>query len=127
VRRNRKTEETKGGKKKEKGQLIIHFTVLADGDIVENSTDIDLMDPKNDTRLNKIFSDELNERITSSLYTIQHGYQTDVLEIGEILHQQKPKEWKKLSAHWDQEFPKVKFVIQTKVKTNHIGMTGKLH
>ncbi|WML55846.1 Ger(x)C family spore germination protein [Neobacillus sp. PS3-12] len=113
--------------KKEKGQLVIHFTVLADGDIVENSTDIDLMDPKNDTRLNKIFSDELNKRITSSLYTIQHRYQTDVLEIGEILHQQKPKEWKKLSAHWDQEFPKVKFVIQTKVKTNHIGMTGKLN
>jgi spore germination protein KC len=112
--------------KKENHQLVFHVTANAEGDIIENSTDIDLMDPRNDARINKAFSDELRRHIYSSLKIIQHRYRSDILEIGEILHQQNPKEWKKLSPHWDQEFPKIKFVIHTNVKTNNIGLTGKL-
>jgi spore germination protein KC len=112
--------------KKEHGQLVMHVNAQAEGNIVENTTDLDLLNPKNDPRVNHAFSDELYKRMITTLNTIQHQYKSDVLSFGEIIHQEYPKEWKKLSTHWDEEFPKLKVIIHAKVTTKHIGMGNQI-
>jgi spore germination protein KC len=112
--------------KKEHGQLVMHVNAQAEGNIIENTTDLNLMNPKNDPRVNHAFSDELYKRMITTLNTIQHRYKSDVLNFGEIIHQEYPKEWKKLSTHWDEEFPKLKVIIHTKITFKHIGMGGQM-
>jgi spore germination protein KC len=112
--------------KKDHGRLVMHVNAQAEGNIVENTTDLDLMNPENDPRVNQALSDELYKRMITTLNTIQHRYKSDVLNFGEIIHQEYPKEWKKLSTHWDEEFPKLKVIIHTKVTSKHIGMGSQV-
>jgi spore germination protein KC len=117
---------TKLHPKKEQGQVIMHVNTEATGDVIENTTGLDLGKPENDAIVNQAFSAELQRRICASLYTIQHQYKTDVLGFAEILHKEDLPEWKKLSNTWDQEFPKLKVTLHAKVKIRQIGMINHI-
>jgi spore germination protein KC len=112
--------------KKERGQLVMYVNANAVGDIIENTTGLDLGNPENDPVINQALADELRTRIRSSMEAIQHQYKSDVVGFAEIIHQTYPNDWKTLSEHWDQEFPKLKVVIQTKVRSRHIGMVDQV-
>ncbi|UOF88854.1 Ger(x)C family spore germination protein [Fodinisporobacter ferrooxydans] len=116
---------TKIKAKKEHGQIVMYYRANAEDDISENDTPLDLTKPKNIKYLEQFLSKDLEERIRTTLDDIQHRYKSDVAEFGPIVHRTYPQDWKKIKNNWNQDFSKMKVVVQTNVTIRRIGMSGQ--
>ncbi|UOF88858.1 Ger(x)C family spore germination protein [Fodinisporobacter ferrooxydans] len=112
--------------KKENDKIVLYVKADADDDIIENTAGLDLTKPQNVSFIEQMLSKDLRDRIRIALDEIQHRYKSDVVDFGEVIHRTYPKDWQALSKNWDQEFPNLKVVIQTKVKVHRIGLVGHI-
>lgn len=49
----------------------------------------------------------------------------DLLGIGEVIHREHPKEWKKLKKNWQQIYPHIQFQIEVKSRIEHSNLISK--
>lgn len=117
--------KTKFQVKKEGKQIVIHAAIRADEDVMENTTALDLTQPRNVDFVEKITGDELLERIQAALKEIQISYKADVIGFGKMIDRTYPEVWKAMRDSWDYEqFPKLKVVIDAKINIQGIGVSG---
>jgi spore germination protein KC len=108
-----------------KGQQI-GFTVelSGEGELGENNTDLDLDKLKNLEYLQKEMEKQAKEQIEETITKVQKKYKVDIFGFGEVLHKQKPMEWKSLKKEWDHHFAKADITVKVDLKINRIGMSG---
>ena len=90
--------------------------------IDENSSRIDLGDPKSIHYAEKAIENSIKERFQIVLNKIQKQLQSDVLGLGTAVYRKYPKEWQeKYKDNWDEEFPELNVRVACKVWIPRVG------
>lgn len=120
--------------KKNRTRLIPHIegdkwniTVKIDteDDIVQNTTPLNVVDPKHTPILEKSLGDYIEQRIRSALALAQKKWNADIFGFSDVFRRSYPKEWRKAKEHWDEIFPNIEVKVEPKVKVLRPGMMGK--
>ncbi|MDD9271928.1 Ger(x)C family spore germination protein [Paenibacillus sp. GCM10023248] len=105
-------------------QWTMVIKIKTEGDMVQNGTSLDPMNPDFMTILDKAFGDDVRERIEYSIYELQQRLKVDILDFAKEFHRKYPKEWSKAKDRWDELFPQV----QTKIEVEaHIIRPGLIN
>lgn len=58
---------------------------------------------------------KMEEEMLKVIRLAQQKYKQDIFGFGRIIHEQMPREWKKLEPDWDEQFSKLKVTVEAKV------------
>lgn len=98
--------------------------VKTHGDIVQNGTLLDPMNPDLLAILEKEFKDNVKERIQLAIHEVQHKWKVDIFDFAREFHRKYPKRWEKEKHHWDKRFPKVAVNIQIDARILRSGLVN---
>jgi len=93
-------------------------------DIIQNSTNWDLMNPEFDKRLEVELQREIGNRVRAALNTVQKNMKADIFGFAEAFHRKYPDLWRKEKDHWGAIFPTVEVSIETRASIRRSGMTS---
>ena len=103
------------------GQVTIRIDAEAEADVGEQTTTLDLSDPKVLEAVERQMAAEVRERIELALSRMREA-NVDAAGLGELIHQQQPQVWKRLEKEWKQgKYQKTPVVVRA---TAHIRRTG---
>lgn len=105
------------------GQPSFNFQVKALARILENTTNLDLSNPKNLDRLNEIVVHKLEDLYKSLFKKLQTEYQTDSIGLGAMIYKKNPNYWEKIKGNWGNIYKAQK--MNWEVKADIIG-TGTI-
>lgn len=94
------------------GQWKIIVKSRAKGEIIENETNIDLMNPRVVRKVEKQMEDDIRKRIHKSFNKIQKDMNADIVDIAGIFRRKYPNEFKKVKNHWDEKFKTIQLDIE---------------
>lgn len=102
--------------------LTMHVSIDTTAVIYNNSSKMNLSDPKVIYDLEKMTENQLQERIQIALDKLQQELRCDVLGFGTAVYQKYPKEWKeKYKDDWDEVFPELNVEVACKVPLQRVG------
>ncbi|WP_246061694.1 Ger(x)C family spore germination protein [Paenibacillus oralis] len=104
----------------DKWKMIVR--VNTHGDIIQNGTSMDPMNPKLLKEMSKGFEEDVQERIMSAFNEVQLRYKADIFEFGKAFHRKYPKQWEKVQDHWDMQFFKVQVIPKVKANITKPGL-----
>ncbi|TBL80283.1 Ger(x)C family spore germination protein [Paenibacillus thalictri] len=96
--------------------------IETEDDVMQNTTNLDLTNPKLSDSLEKQLAEDIERRIKDALVQPQKELNADIFDFAEAFHRKYPKEWRKAKARWDELFPKVEVKIEAKAKIMRTGM-----
>ncbi|MDQ8734180.1 Ger(x)C family spore germination protein [Paenibacillus sp. LHD-38] len=108
--------------KMEGDKWMMTIKVSAEGDIIQNGTVLNPMNPKLLEKMDKAFEDDVRERIEQALREVQHKNKVDILGFATAFHRKYPKQWEKNKDHWDELFPKVEVTIDVDASIQRPGL-----
>ncbi|BCJ87302.1 Ger(x)C family spore germination protein [Effusibacillus dendaii] len=94
-------------------------------DIVENTTDLDLADPKHIEELETELGSDIKHRVNMALAQAQKKMNADIFNFADTFYRKYPKEWNQNKDRWDEIYPNVEVKLETNPKVARPGMTGK--
>lgn len=106
------------------GRWIMNLNINMEGDIVQNETNLNLMNENILKKMKSQFEETLKERVAQTVEKIQQEYKADVIGFGKRFHQKYPKEWKKVREKWDEQFAQVKVNVNVYAKVRRSGYIG---
>ncbi len=108
------------------GELSLRAKVRVNADLYENSSKMDLSNPREVLFLEKKLGEAIEDRIQVTLDKAQNKFKSDIFGFGTAVQRKYPKEWEnKFKARWDQEFPKLPAKINVDVTVDRTGLTKK--
>lgn len=105
----------------ENGVWIMKIRAKTEGDIIQNGTTRNPMNPQFVQSMERSFAQDVKERIQYALYEVQRQWKTDIVDFASKFHQKYPKEWEKNKARWDEIFPQVKTEIAVEASIQRPG------
>ncbi|WP_241236172.1 Ger(x)C family spore germination protein [Brevibacillus marinus] len=99
--------------------------IEATDDIIENTTDLDLSNPKHIERLQAELEADINRRVKKALNQAQKELNADIFQFADAFYRKYPKEWAQNKDRWDDIFPAVRVSLQTDLRVRKPGLTGK--
>ncbi|MDQ0194279.1 Ger(x)C family spore germination protein [Paenibacillus wynnii] len=90
---------------------MMEIQVRATGDIIQNGTDLNPMNPKLLKKMESAFEKDINTRIKLAIQEVQKQKKTDILGFANAFHRKYPKQWEKNKDRWDVLYPQVKVTI----------------
>ena len=109
-----------------RGELSLRVKVRVNADLYENSSKMDLSNPREVLFLEKKLGEAIEKRIQVTLDKAQNKFKSDIFGFGTAVQRKYPKEWEnKFKARWDQEFPKLPAKINVDVTVDRTGLTKK--
>lgn len=93
-------------------------------DVVQNTTNINLVDPEVTERMENQLEAEIAKRVRTALVQPQTQLNADIFGFAEAFHRKYPKEWKKAKDRWDEIFPKVEVTIVARSKILRTGLAS---
>lgn len=104
------------------GKPVIHIVVKAQANIGEVDADVDVLDPMVIMELEKQANAAIKEEIESSIKKLQE-MKSDIYGFGNVIHQDRPKLWKKVAADWtDRTFPTLESVVKVDLHIHRLGL-----
>lgn len=110
--------------KNKDGTIGIKLKVNATGCLEGNETAVDMSSLENIQKLSELAEEAISADIESSIKQAQ-ALSADVFGFGESIRRDYPKEFEKIKDNWDQEFVKLKPVLEVEVFLNCTGGIGK--
>lgn len=108
--------------KMEGDKWLMTIKVKAEGDIIQNGTALNPMNPELLEKMNKAFQEDIRDRIELALREVQQKYNTDILGFATAFHRKYPKQWDKNKDRWDELFPKVEVKIEIDASIKRPGL-----
>ncbi|CRK83272.1 Ger(x)C family spore germination protein [Neobacillus massiliamazoniensis] len=105
------------------GKWNILAKITSEGTIVQNGSNLDIMNPNITKRIEKALEKDIKQRINLSLTQVKKGMNVDVFGFADAFHRKYPKEWKKEKDHWDEILTQVDVKIDIKTKVLRPGLT----
>lgn len=106
----------------EDGTWKMTVKVKTEGDIIENGTNLNLMNPKLLDMVQEALRDDIENRIQLALKQVQKGMKADVFGFGREYHRKYPQEWKKVKDRWEEVFPTVKVAVDVEAYIRRPGL-----
>ncbi|KAB2337271.1 Ger(x)C family spore germination protein [Cytobacillus depressus] len=100
---------------------IMKIKIETEGTVIQNNTNFNLANPNDLKLVEKALTDEIKKRIELVLPKIQNELEADVVGFAKKFHRKYPKQWNKVSQHWDEVFPNIKLNYDFK---GHIRREG---
>ncbi len=94
-------------------------------DIIENTTGLDLADPKYIKELETELATGIEHRVHMALTQAQKEMKADIFGFADAFYRNYPKEWNRNKNRWDDIYPNLKVMLETEPKIYRPGMTGK--
>lgn len=101
---------------------LMTVKVKAEGDMIQNGTHLNPMNPKLLKEMDQAFQDDIRERIKLALREVQHKNKTDILGFATAFHRKYPKQWESNKDRWDERFPKVEVKIDVNASIKRPGL-----
>jgi len=104
------------------GQVSFTTKFSAYATVVEAGCPFTINNEEEVTELKDSIEKKLKKEIEHTVKKIQTEYKTDVLELGKVLNNEYPSEWKKIADDWDDVFQTVdiKVAVSIKVKDSSL-------
>ncbi|MFD1177038.1 Ger(x)C family spore germination protein [Paenibacillus puldeungensis] len=103
---------------------MMTIKVKSEGDIEENNTLLNPLNPKYLAVMNKGFEKDVKERIELAINEVQRKQKVDVLDFAKAFHRKYPRQWEKMKERWAEQFPKVRVNIEVHASINRPGLTS---
>lgn len=94
------------------------------GDIIQNTTNLDMSDPNRIVELEQDFNAYMKTKLEETVSIVQKKMKTDVLGFARAFHRKYPDEWKEAKDDWADRFPRVKVTLDLEVKIQRKGLSG---
>ncbi len=107
---------------------LVKIKLKVDGDIAisENSSRLDLSDPRVLRSLSPIFEEAVKTRIQLTIAKVQTDYQSDIFGFGQAIYRANPKKWKEsYKKNWPKTFQKLEVEITPTITINGTGFSTK--
>ncbi|MBD3919799.1 Ger(x)C family spore germination protein [Paenibacillus sp. PR3] len=102
-------------------QWMIKVKVNVEGDMLQNGTAYNPVDPQLLAKMDKAFEKDVRDRIELTVQQAQHKFNADIFDFAKAFHRKYPKQWEKEKGNWDKRFPQVKVTMDI---TAHILRSG---
>jgi len=103
------------------GNPEIDVNIQITGNLGEVDCSIDLSKEETLKMLEKLYEEQVEKSISKSIMVVQDKFGSDIFGFGATIHQQNPKEWKKIKDQWDEEFTEIPVNIKVKMTIRHFG------
>jgi spore germination protein KC len=105
----------------------MHIKTNADLEVIQNTTKLNLFDPKiiKEAQQKVVFEVEQRERLAFS--EVQKKLNADIFGFAEEFERKYPQIWKQKKAEWNEIFPQVAVTFDTKVKIKRTGLGTAKH
>jgi spore germination protein KC len=107
----------------ENGKWKMTVKVASEDDVVQNATNLDLMNPTVVKGLQQEAQKDLEKRVIWALKEVQKGMNADIFGFAEAFHRQYPKQWSAAKDRWDLIFPSVEVKVDAKVFVHRPGVS----
>lgn len=102
--------------------LTMHVSIETTAVIYNNSSKLNLSDPKVIYDVEKMTENRLQERIQITLDKLQKQLRCDVLGFGTAVYREYPEEWReKYKDNWDEAFPELSVEVACKAALPRVG------
>lgn len=102
-------------------RVIVRIHVKGKAGIKETARHLDLSNPEELGKLTQSLNDEVSELIANMVRKVCRTYNSDMLGIGERIHQRQPEQWKKLQSRWSEELLKLEPRVSADMTVIHVG------
>lgn len=109
----------------EKGNWSVTVDVNVDGLLVQNGSNLDIMDPSSTKLAESYLKRGMERDIRAAISEVRNGMGTDAFGIAESFHRKYPAEWKKVKDHWERFFPFVSVNVDIHIKLKDPGLMTK--
>lgn len=107
------------------GEWIMMIKVKTEGAVIQNSTVLNLDDPKQVKKVEKAFGKQIEDRMRKAIEESQ-DMGVDAAHFGKEFHRKYPKQWKKVKNHWEEEvFQEVKIEFDIDAHIRSRGFVGE--
>ncbi|MBD0379506.1 Ger(x)C family spore germination protein [Paenibacillus sedimenti] len=105
----------------ENGKWTITLRAITEDDIIQNATNLDLMNPIFLRQLEVHLEEDIQNRVQMALDQVQKKMNADIFDFAEAFHRGYPNEWNKAKERWDEIFPEVEVNFEVKAKVRRPG------
>ncbi|ULL13176.1 Ger(x)C family spore germination protein [Paenibacillus sp. H1-7] len=103
-------------------QWRMTIKVYTEGDLVQNGTVLDPMDPNLLKSMEESFANDVTERIRLALREAQERLKVDMFGFATEYYRKYPKQWEAVKDHWDDTFPDVKVKVEVEAHILRPGL-----
>ncbi|MGO4544693.1 Ger(x)C family spore germination protein [Paenibacillus sp. 2TAB23] len=107
------------------GKWIMRVKVRSEGNLLQNTSDIDFMNPKQHAEIVKLANEEVKFSISNTMRILQKKYKVDVLQFGDEFRKKYPKQWSKVKSDWSTAFQQVQLELDVMVNVPRPGVLNK--
>lgn len=106
----------------ENGKWKITLKSESYSDIVQNTTDLNVSDPAVVKSLEHQLTEKIDKRIRLAQKQVQEGMKADIFGFAEAFHRKYPDIWNKEKGRWDEIYPNIEVIYETKNKIRRQGL-----
>jgi spore germination protein KC len=106
------------------GKWIITVKAETEDDIMQNGTELDMMDAKVSKMLEAEMEKAIKNKINKAIVQVQKKLRADIFGFADVFHRSYPKQWNEVKDHWDEIFPEIEVVIEVKANIRRPGMSN---
>ncbi|MNI08801.1 Spore germination protein B3 precursor [compost metagenome] len=103
----------------------IAVDIETDDNVLQNTTNQDLMDPNVVKEVERITNKEIEARVRTAIDQLQKGMNADIIGFSEAFHRHYPKQWNRVKNKWDEQFPKIEIQITSHSRIRRPGNVSK--
>ncbi|MFJ7726492.1 Ger(x)C family spore germination protein [Neobacillus sp. NPDC097160] len=103
---------------------VIHIAIEDEGWISEANTNVDLMNPTEIEKIDRLIEKEIKRQILATVKEAQK-MKADILGFGESVHRKDPKLWNKLKENWGDHFANLEVTVEVNSFTRREGIRTK--
>jgi len=102
-------------------QLTVRIRLDGVGFVTENVTRWALSYGSNLLEYEAAVNRHLEQQANKVVHRLQHEIKADAVGLGAVIHRQLPSHWNRISHDWVEHYPKVKVVVEARVRLAHTG------
>ncbi|MFK9090522.1 Ger(x)C family spore germination protein [Bacillus salipaludis] len=103
---------------------VIHIAIEDEGWISEANTNVDLMNPTEIEKIDRLIEKEIKRQILATVKEAQK-MKADIFGFGESVHRKDPKLWNKLKENWGDHFANLEVTVEVNSFTRREGIRTK--
>ncbi|UFJ39140.1 Ger(x)C family spore germination C-terminal domain-containing protein [Brevibacillus humidisoli] len=103
---------------------VFRFTVKAKGRVMENTTNLDLSNPRIISDVTDAFAKTIKQEYERLLKKLQKTCKTDSASMGAMIYRSHPAYWRKIEADWPDMFTRQEIQWTVDARISSIGVAG---
>ncbi|WNC12192.1 Ger(x)C family spore germination protein [Brevibacillus brevis] len=104
------------------GKWKMLVVVETEGDLIQNGTHLNLVNPKWMKQIQMALQDDIETRLKLTLQQVQHGLKADIFGFATQFHRKYPKEFARVKDRWEEVFPKVEVSLKVSASIRRPGL-----